>query len=227
MYTQDNCWLKESCKKCLGSGCPEVCPKFIKLDYLYKESRLPDNKRVKTKLVVDSDNTDLCQFTYLSHIEKTVNKFVDGGKNLYIHSKTCGNGKSEWAIRILQSYLNSVWYSHTLSCAGLFLSVPKYFIDVKDNLYSNSEAISKLNSDILTADIVVFDDVATKTITTFEAEKLFSIVDTRMSAKKSCIFTSNMDTEDMYALLGARLASRIVNFSTELVFMGKDKRKLR
>lgn len=225
---QENCWLKDNCKKYKNSGCPSTaCPKFIKLDFFYRESNLPDTKRTKTTLVLDSDNSDINEYSYLSQVEKHIKEFVSCGYNLYIHSRTCGNGKSEWAIRLLQAYFNSIWYEHPLTCAGMFLSVPGYFINIKENLYNNSDEIKKLNNNILNSDIVVFDDVATKNITQFEAEQLFSIVDFRMNSNKSCIFTSNMDTNDMYSLLGARLASRIVNFSKEIQFVGKDKRKLK
>ena len=227
MYTEKNCWMTENCKKFKESGCPETCPKFVKMDYFYKESLLPDTKRVKMRLVLDADNADMNEYTYLSQVEKDIKNFVLSGNNIFIHSKNCGNGKSEWSIRLLQAYFNAVWASHPLTCAGLFLSVPAYFISLKENLYTDSDYIKKLNNNILSADIVVFDDIATKGITQFESEQLFSIVDARVNSKKSCIFTSNMGINEMYTLLGARLASRIVNFSTEVMFTGKDKRKLR
>ena len=77
------------------------------------------------------------------------------------------------------------------------------------------------------ADLVVWDDIATKTATPFEAENLLSLVDTRMNEQKSNIFTSNLNVTDMNNCMGSRLTSRIVNFSYDIMFVGRDKRSLR
>ena len=81
-----------------------------------------------------------------------------------------------------------------------------------------------INKNIYDADIVVFDDIATKGITQFEAENLFSIIDTRMNMGKSNVFTSNIIPAQLNDLLGPRLTSRIINLSTVIQFRGRDKR---
>ena len=74
------------------------------------------------------------------------------------------------------------------------------------------------------ADLVVWDDIATKSATVFEAEHLLSYIDTRINDNKSNIYTSNLDANEIQEKLGPRLYSRIVNYSTEIELNGKDKR---
>ena len=107
-----------------------------------------------------------------------------------------------------------------------------YEMKIKGTKKNCEEWLSRMNDyekenhfwRIFDADIVVFDDIATKGITQFEAENLFSIIDTRMNMGKSNIFTSNIIPSQLNELLGPRLTSRIINLSTVIQFRGRDKR---
>lgn len=76
---------------------------------------------------------------------------------------------------------------------------------------------------MLTADLVVWDDIATKTMTEFETENLLSIINTRIDNGKSNIFTSNISPSYLSDYIGERLASRVL-YSTQFSFFGKDMR---
>ena len=79
---------------------------------------------------------------------------------------------------------------------------------------------------VYSADIVVFDDIATKSATQFEHEILFNMIDARVNLGKSNIFTSNMDYVGLVNTVGERIASRIFNTSEKIRFDGQDKRAL-
>ena len=79
--------------------------------------------------------------------------------------------------RIVQEYFNKIWYSSELKCRALFISVPRLLIELKRDIDDKSEYIKHITDNILEADIVIWDDIATKTVTTFEAEHLFSMID--------------------------------------------------
>ena len=82
-------------QKCNGKDClSDFCLRRFKLDYLFDNALIPDSQRKFFSLVIDADGTDFKEFTKLAEIEKTADEFVAQGKNLYIHSTTCGNGKS-------------------------------------------------------------------------------------------------------------------------------------
>lgn len=199
--------------------------RLYKLDALYNETLLTKSQRNRTVLKLDADGTDKDSFTKLKSIQKDIVNFVKDGNNLYIHSAICGNGKTEWSIRLIQAYLNKIWINSDLSCHALFINVPRYLIAIKDNIQGYNEYAEHIRNNVLNADIVVWDDIATKIITTFESENLLNIIDTRMNSRKSNIFTSNCDNNALRMTLGDRLCSRIVNFSNEIIFYGKDKRK--
>lgn len=226
--------MKDTCKKFLNQSkeceCRDndvFCIKLFKLQQLYDLSLLTDKQRIRIPLRIDADGTDRQAFERLSVIESDVVRYlVDSGSNLYIYSSNVGNGKTTWAIRLIQSYLTNVWYKCDIDCKALFVSVPKYLISVKENISEPSEYIQHVKKYIYSADIVVFDDIATKSATAFEHEMLFNIIDARVNLGKSNIFTSNMDYTGLVNTVGERIASRIFNTSEKIRFDGKDKRAL-
>ena len=226
MITNDKCWLKNECNRC---DCDGFCLRLFKLDYLYDQAliKLPQRKRQDFYGDVEEKFDDTPSFDVLAHITKNVEAFVEEGCNIYIHSAMTGNGKTSWALRIVQEYLNKIWYKSELKCRALFISVPKLLIALKNDIDDNDEYAQHIKENVLDADIVIWDDIATKTITTFEAEHLFSMIDARICAGKSNIFTSNLNDDELIKALGERLASRVSNCDYNLEFKGKDKRGIK
>lgn len=225
-----DCYLQSSCKKYCNKNCgaaeDKYCPRISKIDFLFNEALLPLNQRKRIPLRVDSDGTDTEVFKQLKIVEQNIEQFIQTGSNLFIYSPICGNGKSSWGIRLIQAHVENIWHKSDLSCKALFISVPRYLLAIKNNISNNDEYAQHIQKNVLTADLVVFDDIATKGITQFESENLFSIIDTRINMGKSNIFTSNIIPAQLNDLLGPRLTSRIINLSTVIQFKGRDKRGL-
>lgn len=232
MILSNDCWMKNYCNKYLSnSNCDcsldnVFCSKLFKLDKLYTESLLSSNQRLHQTLFIDSDGSDRQSFLRLKEIEENIVNWVSQGNNLYIYSNTCGNGKTSWSIRLLRSYLESIWYKSDLICKALFINVPRFLIALKNNISEKDEYASHIKDNVLKADLVVWDDVAIKTATTYEMENLLSIIDNRLNNSKSNIYTSNLFGQDLNEKLGERLYSRIVNLSEVIEFVGQDKRGL-
>jgi DNA replication protein DnaC len=218
-----NCWLTQDCNHI---DCDKFCIKHYKLKYLYESALIPQAKWQHVNLFCDKEGTDIEQFKFLKNIETNVLTFVSSGENLYIHSVLCGNGKTSWALRIVESYFNKIWYSSELECRALFINVPQFLLSLKDNISEKNDYISHIKENIFTADIVVWDDIATKESTVFEAENLLSMIDNRINSGKSNIFTSNLTDEEIHKALGDRLTSRICNLSYNIELKGSDKRGL-
>ena len=231
MILSDGCYLKDRCWKYnnISMDCQKIseyCPKLFKIDYLYNEALLSPKQRKHTPLRIDEDGTDRDQFSRLKHIEDDIENFVSDGCNLYLHSQGCGNGKTEWSIRLLQSYVGRIWHKSDLTCKVLFVHVPRYLTELKNSFTEKSEYVDHIKSCILKADLVVFDEIATKAGTQFELEILLSLINTRIDMGKSNIYTSNVSGQDLKDKIGDRLYSRIVNMSTDIELFGKDKRCL-
>ena len=181
-------------------------------------------QRKYTSLFTDADGTDREQFLLLKQIENNIEEFVKEGNNLYLHSATCGNGKTEWSLRLIQAYFNATWHKCDLSCKALFINVPRFLLALKDNISNKSDYIEHIKQHILDVDLVVWDELGIKEATQFEHEHLLNLINTRIDYNKSNIYTSNLNSEELRERLGDRLYSRIVNMSTDITLYGKDKR---
>ena len=198
----------------------------FKLNELFKAARVPESKRRRMNFVLDRERWDAEAFKILSNMTKDAKSFVENGHNLYIHSTICGNGKTSWAYRMIQEYFESIWQTTDLKCRALFVHVPTFLQAMKDNISEKNEYVTYIKKHISNCDLVVFDDIATKSITQWESDILLSIIDTRVSNCKSCVYTSNLDNNELHLILGDRLYSRIVNGSYNITLVGGDKRGL-
>ena len=218
-----NCWLKEECNH---KDCGSFCIRYFKLNYLYDNALVPLNQRKHVNFVLDSEGTDREAFTKLKNISDNIENFVKEGKNLYIHSTQCGNCKTQWSLRMIQSYFNSIWYKSDLKCKALFIHVPTFLLSLKDNITNKNDYIEHIKKNVLNCDLVVWDEIGTKNSTEFEMENLLSIINTRLNNKKANIYTSNLNGQELQSKVGTRLYSRIVNLSEGIEFFGFDKRGL-
>lgn len=226
-----NCYLRDMCWKFQNTdqSCRETdifCPRLFRMNYLFDQSLMSVKQRQHKPLRLDSDGTDKQEFNKLKSIEENIEKFVETGTNLYIHSPISGNGKTEWALRLLQSYVSKIWFKSDLRCRVLFINVPRYLISLKESITTPSEYVDHVKKHIFDADIVVFDEIGIKAATTFEFENLLNFINTRIDLGKSNIYTSNLTAQELNERLGSRLYSRILNMSVDIEFKGADKRGL-
>jgi DNA replication protein DnaC len=220
-----NCWLKDKCYKGKTTDCENsFCIKRFKLDTLYNKSLITNKQREFVALRLDADGTDREAFIKLKSIEDNIEMFVSEGCNLYLYSSQCGNGKTAWSLRMLQSYLSKIWHKSDLECRVLFVHVPRLLLELKDNISNKSEYVSHIKENVLNADLVVWDEVGTKAATVFEHENLLNMINTRIESNKSNIYTSNLQPTELRERLGDRLFSRVFNYSTTIELFGKDKR---
>ena len=198
-----------------------------KTENLYNSALLSEAQQKDILLTIDDDGTDYAQFNQIKQVMENITNFVQNGQNLYLHSHTCGNGKTSCAIKLLKAYLDKIWARSAPECRGLFISVPRFLIALKNQIDNYDEYAEYIQAHIEKADLVVWDDIAAKTGTDYEINRLLSFIDTRISLGKSNIFTSNLSSKEIYRALGDRLGSRICNLSIEVELNGKDKRHLK
>ena len=226
MIDTDQCFLHDVCRIYQKGECHphEFCLKLFKTDALYNEGLFALEQRQHHNLYIDSDGTDREEFGKLKSIEKNIEDFVSNGSNLYIFSHHCGNGKTSWALRLCQSFVNKIWHKTDIRCRVLFVSVPRFLIMLKDNISCRNDYIAHIKENIYDCDLVVWDDIGTKVGTEFEIENLLTILDYRVANNMSNIFTSNLSSYELQERVGERLFSRIVNTSTVIELRGVDKR---
>ena len=219
------CYMYDRCNR---KDCEsDFCIRKYKTDSLYSAALMTDTQKQHIALRVDADGTDLVQFKQLAEVEQNISKFVEEGKNLYLHSAIPGNGKSSWALRLVEAYFNKIWARSEAKCRVLFISVPRFLLAIKDNITNKSTYVEYIKENVLEADLVVWDDLAAKVGSEFELSHLLSIIDNRLALGKSNIYTSNLNRQQLYTALGERLTSRVANMSIDIEFFGSDKRNLK
>lgn len=182
-------------------------------------SGIPVNKQVPQSLVAD---VDLEQYSKLATIKDDICDFVDSGQNLFICSKYTGNGKTSWALKLLLKYFDQIWAGNGFRVRGLFVNVPTLLLQLKNFSNPISEEYKK---NLMEADLVVWDEIASTSISNYDYGNLLMFLDHRIFSDKANIFTSNAVTkEELEKNVGAKLASRIWNTSTLIEFNGRDRR---
>lgn len=225
LITKDECYVQETCKKYKNNTCTEAfCVRLYKIDSLYEKSLLTQKQRLPISLFADKDKE---AFNKLSEYQSNILDFVHEGKNLYIYSNCTGNGKTSWAVKLMQAYIHKIWASSDISCRALFISLPKYTRELKLNISHKSDYIDYINQNISNADLVIWDDIAIKSTSEYEHEQLIAMIDSRLQSDKSNIFTTNITPEHLSDCIGPRLTSRILGNSDLICFTDGDKRRIK
>lgn len=213
----EKCWYKEVCqyKKCSG------CIRFTEMNYLMQNSGIPPAKQRPIQLSPTSEN-DKLMFKKLQAIKDNIVDFVDNGSNLYIASKSTGNGKTSWSIKLVHKYFDSIWAGNGLRVRALFVHVPSLIIQLKD---FNNPVTKQFKKNLEECDLVVWDDIASTELSNYDYSQLLTYIDARILNERSNIYTGNLTTKNqIHNVLGERLASRIFNGSQVIILDGKDMR---
>lgn len=214
-----------------------MCIRFAEMLTMMKYSGLPENKFQSQEIFGREE--DLDAYTRLNEIKQNIKSYVQNGHNLYIYSKSTGNGKTTWAIKLLQSYFNAVWAGNGLRLRGFFIPTQAFLLDRKNfNQNSNNEDYKLFsitdefgnnlltNKNLIHIDLIVWDDFIVKAFTDYDYIQLFSIIDQRILLGKSNIFTCGSDMEQLEKLCGARVASRLQSNCDLIEFKCDDIRAL-
>ena len=210
----EDCWYRDACTydQCVN------CIRYSEMKYLMDNSGLPKKKQCPIQL---DGSRDPKAFKLLADIKDDIFNFVSNGESLYIFSEYTGNGKTSWSIKLLLKYFDCIWAGNGFRVRGYFQHVPTLFNTLKD--FSKSH--EALKNTLETADIVVWDDIASTKLSDYDIQQLLIIIDSRVSEGLSNIYTGNITShEALTKAVGDRLSSRIWNLSTLVEFKGKDRR---
>lgn len=195
-------------------------------DTYIKNARIP--KRYLNDISLTPSKADEKTFIELNEIKKNIKDFVDKGENLLICSNQAGNGKTSWAIKLLKAYIDEVQaYGFTYDTPALFINVNSFLNEKKLGINDPeiSSRINKIEKAILTAPLVVFDDIADKSLSEFDLNLLYYWLDYRTANMKTCIYTTNELPEQLKQTLNGKLYSRVVNYSQVKYITDGDNRK--
>lgn len=191
-----------------------------------EDSNIPKRYLIANKLSPTSEN-DRKAFERLVNIENQAERFVNEGHNLLIYSSKCGNGKTSFATRIGLSYIKNYSSNYAIDTPVIFVNAAEYINRKKTAISDKSivDEVNQLDKYLYTANLVIWDDIATKALSEYDMEQLYVFINNRIANMKSNIFTSNCSRTEMSKIMGARLSSRIVNNSITIELDGYDCRK--
>ena len=186
--------------------------KMLNLEKLYlKNSNIPKRYLEEIKLV--PAKVDRQAYLDLNDIRTNVKDFVDHGENLVICSTSVGNGKTTWATKIMKAYISKVSkYAFQKNTPALYINVASFLSEKKQAISDKTllDHIMDLESKLLTAKLVVFDDLCVRGDTSqYDLSQLYYWIDHRSSNKLSCIYTTNLLPNQLEHALDARLYSRL------------------
>lgn len=147
-------------------------------------------------------------------------------KNLLICSSKTGNGKTSWALKILQYFAfksaQQLYYPNEVEPWCYFVPVTEFVLSSKEYDNSHRKKYWDMLEMIEKARVVVFDDIGAGEYSRAEYMALLSAIEGRILRKQFCIFTSNYIEKDETIIkkLGERLADRVYDTSEKIILNG-------
>ncbi len=229
MIYGDSCWVYNTCVKHKNGECPhapsQYCPRLFRLNELYSQSLLTEKQYRPVTLYPDNTESEKLAFEKLNQIKTNIESFVSNGGSLYIYSPYAGNGKTSWAIKLMQAYFSAIWHK-TIECSALFINVPRFLMELKASMNAPNSYIDFIKEHIYDANLIVWDDIGTKIGSEYDVETLLSYINARIDSGKANVYTSNLAPDALFDALGGRLCSRIISTGKVVRLLGQDKRGL-
>ena len=194
-----------------------------------ENSMMPKIGYEKQKLIIsDHNECDKKVYAKLTEIRDNINDFVKSGKSIYICGDVVGNGKTSWAVKLLQQYLyntrKNAYFDEVVT--GLFISVPELIANLKDfTTKSAKKYMEYVKANIERVKLIIWDDFALEETSSYDRLQLYVFLNNRILNKQASIFTSNIvEPKDLDKIVGARIKSRSYDVSEIITLNGKGAR---
>lgn len=228
-----SCIVRDNYLLCPSEDCDkESCPWGASLKSLLSSSKLPAAQWGARPLKPDA--IDLEAYHQLADVGTNIREWVKPSsgeyKNIIICSNITGNGKTSWAIKLLQKYFVKIAAESYLDpeqgiIHGCFVPITQFIYDAKDFNGPYRDRYAKLAEAADRADFTIYDDIGAAEYSTYDYTTLLVSIERRVFAEKFCVFTTNLTgKEKLTKKVGKRLADRIWDTSEIIEFKGKGVR---
>lgn len=226
------CLARHACKR-HNEYCSTACELYIDLRYQIELSGIPDeyrDVRIEDASMDGREHIDALRLFASVAAERKPNN------GLYLHSETTGNGKTEAACALAQSYIvarakRAVNTGASLGQLVQFVNTTA-LLDLIRSAMDDETAdyrMKRLFDRIRRSDIVILDDLGAERPTAWVAERFYSIVNDMWAnrTRQTLIVTSNNTLQAVEMTLGARVRSRVDGLTVALPYSGRDWRRKR
>lgn len=193
-----------------------------KFNILLNNSLLPKKYQSPQQLVKRKDDEEAWDF--LEDVRKNIVQEVKAGSVFVIASSNVGNGKTSWAIRLLQRYLAETALDGTISDKGMFINYTSLVTNMSDFKYRDTSEYREYLTRLKTCELLVVDELGGAGINKISYPLIYEIIDTRNNQQLSTIYTTNLDESVLKDQLGERLFSRVYDYSTLVEFYSDNVR---
>ncbi len=134
-----------------------------------------------------------------------------------------GLGKTHAALAVAGSVLERGY-------DVIYLSSPEFFSQLENAHFTsgNNADESALMAAACEADLLILDDLGTEMLSAYTISAFYTLLNTRMSARRPTIFTSNiMDGTILEKRYTEKIASRLAGSCEQFVFLGDDIRHIK
>ncbi len=198
--------LKETAFRLSQLGASLSDEKFsnFKLSYYADESESGPTPRTIMK-----KNFEYCK-SYAQNFGKgSVSLFMTGGVGL---------GKTHLASAIANELIAN-------SFSVKYSTAPEIFDALEKDHFGRH--VEEEDIDLVSPDLLIIDDLGSEFVSSFTVSALFSILNSRIIAKKPTVITTNLSPRDFEAQYGDKIYSRIAGEFMILNFKGQDIRALK
>jgi DNA replication protein DnaC len=143
---------------------------------------------------------------------------TEQSQSCFIHGEA-GTGKTVTAVWMMFEWLRLQFLKGSFHrTAAAFVTVSGLLAELKSNMDSDIKNIDIVQN-LLNVDILVLDDIGAIRTTDWSFDILYRIIDSRYSAMKPTIYTSNLTLKEFADLIGDdRITSRIDHDCGESIF---------
>lgn len=150
-------------------------------------------------------------------IEKLM-KWYENPKYLFYFTGKVGTGKSYFASAIYNRCIESKLFVRAYTEAN-FLS------HLREGM-SKIDAIAEVNR-LCECSVFILDDLGSSSMTDWQKENLFYMIDIRTATKRPTLITSNLNKNDLLNIFGERFSSRVYAFRNTIIESnGEDRRQI-
>ena len=196
-----------------------------KLNELFEHSGLP-KKFFEPQILVER-KADIECWQWLEDVRNNIVEEVQNGLSIVITSSMVGNGKTSWAVRLLQRYLAETALDGRMVEKGMFVVSAQLLTEFGDyNYFQTMQEFLERFERIKTCELLVIDEMGGGSLTKASYPYLYDLVNYRVDNNLSTIYTTNYTDEEIIDLLGRRLYSRIYDTSVVIEFEASNVRGL-
>lgn len=179
------------------------------------------------------DDCDIEAFRRLANIRNNLPSFLISHKNnLIICGNNLGCGKTEWALKLMLTHIEN--NAHRIRYEdenlveqkfniGVFCKTVPFLVEMKQ--FGNNTNSLALYKKLKTTELAVFDDISAVSMSNYDYNILYALIETRVWAGLPSIFTTNITSlDELQKEVGPRLAERIWKTSTIVELKGEGYR---